>query len=63
MIERLANVIYWAACGIAALIGLIGLWVVATESNSRFASFGICAAAAFLFWLGGRAVRYVLAGR
>jgi hypothetical protein len=65
MIERLANVLYWMACGIAGLVQL-GTLVIAATVTSKWDSVGVIALGAVmasLAYLAGRAIRYVLVGR
>jgi len=65
MLTRLANVIYWAACALAALVFAVCAWVLFMSSPTGderiLAPFGM--AMAVVVWLVGRAVLYVLAGR
>lgn len=65
MIERLANVLYWTACGIAGLILLASAFVAATVFY-KWEALGVMAGGAIvagLVYLVGRAIRYVLVGR
>jgi len=61
MIARLGNVLYWMACGIAALLGALGAFEFFEHKNSTamigLASFGL------IVWLVGRACQYVLSGK
>jgi len=63
MLERLGNVLYWAACGLAVIWALA--WLVAAfsvgGSTGIILTLGVAGAA--VIWLVGRAVRYVLAAR
>lgn len=62
MLARLGNVIYWAACIVAALwLVPIGI-VIASPGSEAVLWCSIYAAASALSWAVGRAVRYVLAG-
>lgn len=62
MIERLANVIYWVACGIAGLIAALAI-VMAFGSPSEAIGILLAGAAfAALAWAAGKAVRYILVG-
>ena len=56
MITRLADVLYWSLSGIAVLI-VIGGWQVAHADLSTI--FGL----AFIVWLIGLGLRYVLSGK
>lgn len=62
MIERLANVIYWAACGFAvfAVLVTINLAFENTEEMRDILIAGAMSAAAI--WLTGRACLYILVG-
>ena len=63
MIRRLANVIYWTASSIAAVVFLFGAFVASREEvYSPALVLLIFAIVAALVWLVGRGVRYVLAG-
>ena len=61
MIARLGNVLYWAACGIAVLLGALGAYEFFVHRDAAamvgLALFGVIA------WLAGRACQYVLAGK
>lgn len=64
MIERLGNVLYWAACLAALgwlLIAFAGISTMPKPEWSMFWIIGVGISAAI--WAAGRAVRYVLAGR
>jgi len=66
MAARIGNVIYWLGCIIAGLTVMAGVAVYIVEGHSR--SDGVVVTAgffitAFVFWLVGRAMRYVLAAR
>jgi hypothetical protein len=63
MIERLANVIYWAGCGLAACCVACSSGVIFEKGAKGFPFAGMMIVIAFLFWLTGRAVDYVLTGR
>jgi hypothetical protein len=68
MLQRLGNVIYWTASGIAVLTAALGVWVPTTFPNDPefvddlivFTGGGFVIAG--LTWLAGWAARYVLAG-
>ncbi len=63
MIKRLANVVYWVASGVGALIFLAGAFVASREEvYSPIAVLIVFAVVATLVWLIGVAVRYVLVG-
>jgi xanthine/uracil permease len=55
MIERLANVMYWAACGVAVLTVVIGLPIAA----NKWTPFVL----GLLVWLIGLALRYLLSNK
>jgi len=63
MIERLANVIYWAGCVVAACCVACSSGVIFQKGVKGFPFAGMMIVVAFLFWLIGRAVDYVLTGR
>ena len=61
MAARLGNVLYWTACGIAALLLLMAAATAIMGSGADiefFIAFEVAAAAGV--WLLGRAIRYVL---
>jgi hypothetical protein len=63
MLERLGDVIYWAACAIAiSLIGVAGFYAIAGISPERWWSIGAMTFIAMVTWLVGRAIQYVFAG-
>jgi hypothetical protein len=63
MIDRLAKVIYWTACGVAAFVAAFSLYVISDGSlPSPGEAFAACAVASGLIRLAGRAIRYVLTG-
>ena len=62
MIDRLGNVLYWAACLLAVVAIVFGGWAFAVGILNpvglvMFVGGGI------VIWLIGRAIRYVLSGR
>ena len=61
MIARLGNVLYWAACGIAALSGALGAFEFFVHKDAA-AMIGL-ALFAIIVWLVGRAGQYILAGK
>ena len=58
MLQRLGNVIYWTASGIAVLSVLIGV----SPPHSDWVIPIVFCVIGGLIWLAGRAARYVLAG-
>lgn len=61
MAARLGNVLYWAACVVAAVTVFFSVWGSISTGWFRDAvmvQFGF----ALVVWLAGRAARYVLAG-
>jgi hypothetical protein len=67
MLQRLGNVIYWAASGAAVLFLLAGVLMVMDTpdphlSSSDWDSIFVDSVIAGLIWLAGKATRYVLAG-
>jgi hypothetical protein len=64
MAARLANTIYWAACIGAALWALFVFAIGAAQTHPDWTiSAPIAIAGAFVIWIIGRAVRYVLVGQ
>lgn len=66
MAERIGNVLYWLGCIAAGLTALFGLGVYLAEGHSKADGIvvtGFMLVAAFVFWLTGRACRYILGGR
>lgn len=64
MIERIGNVLYWFACGVAALFAVGALFGYANHASSDSFAIGIILTiAAVLTWLAGRAALYILADR
>ncbi len=61
MIARLGNVLYWAACGAAVLLGALGAFEFFVHKDSE--AIVVFAVLGLLVWLVGRACRYILAGR
>ena len=63
MAERLGHVLYWTGCVLAILTIAIGVFLSLDESNTFAWEVRVIAIViAVLFWLIGRACRYVLAG-
>jgi len=65
MLARLGNVFYWLGCGIAALIfaGGVAEWFGEAQYRADGRQVIIFfAVAAFVIWLIGRALRYILSG-
>ena len=58
MRQRLGNVIYWTASGLALLVVFLGVFIIRGPLLSS-AEFLVVAG---LTWLAGKAARYVLAG-
>jgi hypothetical protein len=68
MLARLGNVLYWLGCILAgfAVICAIAMVVIPSNPNDTPVSSGlpiVFAVGAFMIWLIGRALRYILAGR
>jgi hypothetical protein len=66
MLERVGNVLYWIGCSLAALIVGLGAFVYLMEGKTRSDGIGMFAGfcvAAFLAWITGRGLRYILGGR
>jgi len=64
MLERLGNVLYWLGCaGAAVVVGVSALIVSDAPHPISTTAWIAIFVAAFLIWLTGRAIRYVLAGR
>jgi uncharacterized membrane protein YjgN (DUF898 family) len=66
MAERIGNVLYWLGCAVAALIVMAGVAVYVTEGHSRSDGISVFIGflvAAFIPWVVGRALRYILAAR
>ncbi len=64
MFERLGKVIYWAACAVSGLLAVLGSLVALTSDDpGKWFYSVIWLGGAFLVWLSGRAVLYILAGR
>ena len=61
MLERLANILYWAGCAISALLGIIGILVVFDHGEFGMLLFSWVAGG--LAWLAGKGLRYFLTGR
>lgn len=65
MITRFGNLLYWLGCAAASLSGAFGVYFLTqtppTPADRILPLF--FAFAAMVFWLIGRAARYVLAGR
>jgi uncharacterized BrkB/YihY/UPF0761 family membrane protein len=63
MAERLGHVLYWAGCVLAILVIAIGVLFSWGETEKIAWEMRVIASViAVLFWLIGRACRYVLAG-
>jgi hypothetical protein len=63
MLGRLADLLYFVGCGLAGFLIVLAVIAarISAEHGGTTGAFFI--AAAVLAWLGGRACRYVLAGR
>jgi hypothetical protein len=61
MLARIGNVIYWAGCAFAGLVGLMTL--PAAIEHPDWGTALSLVFMVFLIWLPGRAVLYILAGR
>jgi hypothetical protein len=65
MAERIGNVLYWLGCIIAALVAAIGIGVYVVEGHGRgdgMMMLVVFLILAFIPWLIGRALRYILSG-
>lgn len=67
ILVRLGSVFYWLGCSLAAILVLIGLVVLIFTEDRDWQSLMIYAALslipAFLFWIVGRTLKYILCGR
>ncbi len=61
MFQRLGMVIYWFFCGLAVISLAIGLYGSANTNKAEALIIG--AVAAFISWLLGRAVKFIILGR
>jgi hypothetical protein len=65
MAERIGNIVYWF-CSIVAAISLaigISVWFLNfREGTEAYSILAVSSMVAFLVWIFGRAIRYVLAG-
>jgi hypothetical protein len=65
MAERIANIVYWFCCIVAAISLAIGIsvWFLNFREGTALYSFlALSFIVASLVWIFGRAIRYVLAG-
>ena len=62
MIERLAQIIYWAACGVAVVIVLIGAFNLFADADAT-GNFIRTLLVAVIVWIVGRTVLYMLTER
>lgn len=62
MVARLGHVLYWLCCIVAAIILAAFVARVANGVREDFFDFFLFVIIAFVVWLIGRAIRYVLAG-
>jgi len=60
---RVGEVIYWAGCGLSTLFGIGGVWGLFFGSSERWLIFFFCLIPAFIVWLIGRAILYILNAR
>lgn len=65
MLERLGDVLYWVACGLALVAFAVGCLIAISFPAmwDRLMFTAVAAGAAGVLWLVGRACQYVLAGR
>jgi hypothetical protein len=66
MAARIGNVLYWLGCIVAALIVMGGIAVYVVEGHGRSDGIGVTIGffvVAFIAWLIGRALLYVLSAR
>jgi hypothetical protein len=65
MAERIANIVYWFCCIVAAIILAIGIsvWFLNFREGTGLYSFlALSFIVASLVWIIGRAIRYALVG-
>lgn len=62
MVQRFGMVVYWAGLLLAGLLVVGGVVAIANSRNGSEVIGYFCLAGAFVSWLVGRAVRYVLVG-
>ena len=61
MLERLGLVLYWLGCGTAVVLALLAIVLFTGNEAGKLAS-AVLLLAAFLVWLLGRALRFILSG-
>ncbi len=61
VLQRTGRVLYWAGCGFAILVIGAGV-LIGHKDQSAVAIYAAFCVMAFLCWLAGRALRYILAG-
>jgi hypothetical protein len=65
MVERIANIVYWFCCIVAAISLAIGIsvWLLNFREGTGLYSFlALSFIVASLVWIIGRAIRHALAG-
>ena len=65
MAERIANIVYWFCCIVAAISLAIGIsvWLLNfREGTTAYSLLAVSFMVALLVWIFGRAIRYALAG-
>jgi hypothetical protein len=62
MLARLGNVLYWLGCALACAAVALGATMVYMDNSLGAPFFLFFCAVAALFWVVGRACRYVLSG-
>jgi hypothetical protein len=63
MLHRLANVIYWLCCGLAALLAVFAVSDFVEATNGDQSKTIVTGFLAAVFFGVGRGVRYVLSGK
>lgn len=64
MEERVGEVLYWIACGIAGLFAILGVYLFLTGRDGyAWGSLLLCVIYAGVVWLVGRVILFALAGR
>ena len=62
MAARFGRILYWAACGIAAMSAALGAFIAIDGNEQKYFGMTVTFGFAAIVWLAGRAARYVLAG-
>jgi hypothetical protein len=62
MIARLGNVLYWIGCAAAVLWLALSLYGVSSKHSVDAIYIIAVVGPALVFWLAGRALRYILSG-